>query len=123
MICRRPLMGSQQGQFQTMCLRTRLRWLRAWRLETCITTWARSSIHVTQKLAGHADIQTTQRYYLSVQEEDLRAARRAQQQTVKGLIHIAPTDQKLTNSARKRDFPKRKLFADGMQLPPEVEVA
>jgi site-specific recombinase XerD len=47
--------------------------------------WARSlPIHVTQKLAGYADIQTTQKYYLSVQEEDLRAARRAQQQTVKG---------------------------------------
>jgi len=31
-------------------------------------------IHVTQQLAGHADIKTTQKFYLSVQDDDLRAA-------------------------------------------------
>jgi integrase len=91
---------------------------------SCITHWARSlPIHVSQKLAGQADIQTTRQYYLSVQEDDLRAAGRAQQQTVKGRVHIAATEQKLTNSAQKRCFPKRNRFADGTQLRPEAEVA
>jgi hypothetical protein len=95
---------------------------------SCITNWARKGlpIHVTQQLAGHADIKTTQKFYLSVQDDDLRAARRAQQQIIKGLSTVAvsePTDQKLTNSAPKRGFPKRKVFADGTQLPAEKEVA
>ena len=95
---------------------------------SCITNWARKGlpIHVTQQLAGHADIKTTQKFYLSVQDDDLRAARRAQQQIVKGLSTVAvsePTDQKLTNSALKRGFPKRKVFRDGTQLPVEKEVA
>lgn len=95
---------------------------------SCITNWARrgTPIHVAQKLAGHADIQTTQKFYLSVQEEDLQAAREVQQRIVQGLNTAevsSATDQKLTNSTLKRSFPKRKVFASGTQLPTESKVA
>jgi integrase len=92
---------------------------------SCITNWARKGlpIHVTQQLAGHADIKTTQEYYLSVQDDDLRAARRAQQKIVQGLAAITPSDQKLTKSGGVRMNLKRKEFSDGTQLPPDAEVA
>jgi len=32
-------------------------------------------VHVLQKIAGHSDIRTTQKYYLSVHEDDLAKAR------------------------------------------------
>ena len=79
-------------------------------------------IHVVQKLAGHADTKTTQKFYLSVQEEDLQAARLAQQEIVGGLSSVVTTDQLLTNSAQKRAFPKRKGFHDGTQLPSNTGV-
>lgn len=45
---------------------------------SAITNWARRlPIHVVQELAGHADIRTTQQFYLSVTKEDLAAAREA----------------------------------------------
>jgi len=44
---------------------------------SCITNWAsRLPIHVVQRLAGHSDMATAERYYLSVRAEDLQAARR-----------------------------------------------
>jgi integrase len=91
---------------------------------SCITNWVRRGrpIHVVQALAGHADIETTRRYYLSVQEEDLAAARAAQQEIVRDLEPTGATDQLLTNSGPKRQFPKRKIFRDGTQLPHETEV-
>ena len=46
---------------------------------TCITNWAKHlPVHVVQKLAGHSDIKTTQRHYLSVQQDDLEKARSVQ---------------------------------------------
>jgi len=46
---------------------------------TCITNWAgQLPIHVVQQLAGHSDMRTTQRYYLSVQPQDLDKARAIQ---------------------------------------------
>ncbi|MCX5646145.1 MAG: site-specific integrase [Phycisphaerae bacterium] len=43
---------------------------------SCLTNWARElPAHVVQKLAGHSDIKTTQKYYLIVQQEDMDKAR------------------------------------------------
>jgi integrase len=43
---------------------------------SCITNWARElPVHVVQKLAGHSDIKTTQKYYLIVQQENMEKAR------------------------------------------------
>ncbi|HSA27076.1 MAG TPA: tyrosine-type recombinase/integrase [Phycisphaerae bacterium] len=62
---------------------------------SCITNWAQGlPAHVVQRLAGHSDIKTTQRYYLSVQEADLEQARRIQSR----VPERSPTDPKLTQS-------------------------
>jgi len=45
---------------------------------SAITNWARYlPIHVVQQLAGHSDIATTRKYYLSVQSTDIASAREA----------------------------------------------
>lgn len=78
---------------------------------SCITNWAKElPIHVVQQLAGHSDIKTTQQFYLSVRSEDVDRAQKVQQELI-GSVGLVdpPTDQKLTNSARKREFPKRKV--------------
>ncbi len=47
-------------------------------LQSCLTNWARSSsIHVVRELAGHNDINTTQKLYLAVTEQDMNNAREA----------------------------------------------
>lgn len=62
---------------------------------SCITNWAGAlPVHVVQRLAGHSDIKTTQRHYLSVQEADLEQARRIQSL----ILQRNPTDPKLTQS-------------------------
>jgi len=72
---------------------------------SCITNWAKVlPIYVVQKLAGHSDIKTTQKYYLAVQEEDLEMARQVQSKILKGNL----TDPKLTHSGQNRD-PRKKL--------------
>jgi integrase len=90
----------------------------------CITNWARQGvpIHVAQKLAGHSDIQTTQKYYLSVSEEDLHRAREVQQKLVAGLPVLRRTDQKLTKLGPKRNFLKRRVFSVGTEVPVEMEL-
>ena len=68
---------------------------------SCITNWARMlPIHVVQKLAGHSDIKTTQRYYLAVEEDDLAKAREVQSK----ILSAVSTDPKLTHSGRNRGF-------------------
>jgi integrase len=91
---------------------------------SCITNWARQGlpIHVAQKLAGHADIETTQKFYLSVQDEDLQKARAVQQQLVSGLPMVHATDQLLTISGQNRTFPKRRIYSDGTEVPEEEGV-
>jgi len=45
---------------------------------SALTNWARHlPIHVVQQLAGHSDIATTRKYYLSVQSSDIASAREA----------------------------------------------
>jgi integrase len=78
---------------------------------SCISNWARHlPIHVVQQLAGHSDIKTTQQFYLSVRSEDIQKAQRVQQKLIGTVVAVAATDQKVTNSAQKREFPKRKVF-------------
>jgi integrase len=68
---------------------------------SCITNWARAlPAHVVQKLAGHSDLKTTQKYYLAVREADLEAAARAQA----SLLDSAPTDPLLTHSGQFSEF-------------------
>jgi hypothetical protein len=66
---------------------------------------------VVQQLAGHSDIKTTQQYYLSVQPEDVAKAQSVQESMLKSIAATAtPTDPKLTHSARKGAFPRRRRF-------------
>jgi integrase len=85
---------------------------------SCLTNWAQQlAIHVVQQLAGHSDIKTTQQFYLSVQPEDVVKAQAVQAKVLGPMQPSDPTDQKLTNSGRKRVFPKRKLFTGPPQTP------
>ena len=71
---------------------------------SCITNWAKVlPVYVVQKLAGHSDIKTTQKYYLAFQESDLEMARQAQSKILKS----NPTDPKLTHSGQNQDSRKK----------------
>jgi len=75
---------------------------------SCITNWARRlPMHVVKELAGHSDIETTQRYYLSIQPEDIRKARAVQDKLLGKIPTSDLTDPKLTHSSQKRLFPGR----------------
>jgi len=75
---------------------------------SCITNWARHlPIFVVQQLAGHSGIRTIQRYYLLVQQQDLRSVRAVQSSLLRP-IHIADLDyQKLTKRRYKHKFPSQ----------------
>jgi len=66
--------------FKTICRRASSRPYTLHDLRrTCVTNWAgQLPIHVVQQLAGHSDMRTTQRFYLSVQPQDLDKARAIQ---------------------------------------------
>ena len=71
---------------------------------SCITNWAKVlPIYVVQKLAGHSDIKTTQKYYLAVREEDLEMARRVHSKILESNL----TDPLLTHSGRKQSLEKK----------------
>lgn len=73
---------------------------------SCITNWAkRLPVHVVQKLAGHSDIRTTQKYYLSVQTDDIQKAQNVQAKLLEKIPVNNQTDPKVTHSAQKRAFP------------------
>jgi len=75
---------------------------------SCITNWAKNlPIHVVKQLAGHSDIRTTQRFYLSVQPEDVRMAQAIQTSVLKKIPRSDLTDPKVTHSSQKRVFPGR----------------
>lgn len=72
---------------------------------SCITNWASVlPIHVVQKLAGHSDIKTTQRYYLAVREGDLERARQVQAE----ILGHDLTDPLLTHSGKNECFSTKK---------------
>ncbi len=73
---------------------------------SCITNWAKHlPIHVVQQLAGHSDIRTTQKYYLSVQEEDIKKAQQVQASLLGEIPASDLTDPKVTHSGQIRAFP------------------
>lgn len=56
---------------------------------SCITNWARSlPIQTLQYLAGHSDIGTTRKYYLSVQKSDMTTARDIQSELLAKLTNF-----------------------------------
>lgn len=55
---------------------------------SCITNWARRlPIQTVQHLAGHSNIATTRKYYLSVQSSDMEAAREIQSRLMTSLTN------------------------------------
>lgn len=56
---------------------------------TCITNWAKKlPIQTVQHLAGHSNMMTTRKYYLSVQNSDLEAARKLQSKLMTKLTNF-----------------------------------
>ncbi len=77
---------------------------------SCITNWARAiPAHVVRVLAGHSSLETTMRFYLAVQEEDLAKARDVQSSVLK----TSGTDQLMTNSAEKGSFQGHRVETGG----------
>lgn len=55
---------------------------------SCITNWAKHlPIHAVQELSGHSKIETTRRYYLSVEQSDIAMARTIQEQVLAKLTN------------------------------------
>ena len=66
---------------------------------SCITNWSKKlPIQTVQHLAGHSSIETTRRYYLSVQQSDLDTARQIQSKVMTSLTNF------LTNSGQNGPF-------------------
>lgn len=56
---------------------------------SCITNWAKvMPIHEVQYLAGHSNINTTRKYYLSIQATKLTQAREIQSQLISSLTNF-----------------------------------
>jgi site-specific recombinase XerD len=70
-----------------------------------ISNWARIlPIHVVQKLAGHSDIKTIQKYYLTVEENYLKKAKAVQTE----ILISDLTDKKLNHSGENGAFSRVK---------------
>gem|GEM_PF-438755 len=94
-------------RFKTLCKRAKVEIYSVHDLRrSCITNWAKSlPVHVVQLLAGHSDIRTTQTYYLSVQEEDIKKAQKVQSKMVGKIPEADLTDPKVTHFRKIRAFP------------------
>jgi len=67
---------------------------------SCITNWVRElPIHVVQQSAGHSDMRTTHKYYLSVNDEDVEKAKRLQGKLPEQIGDGGKTDPLLTHLA------------------------
>ncbi len=96
-------------RFKTLCRRAKVKIYSIHDLRrSCITNWAKSlPVHVVQLLAGHSDIKTTQTYYLSVQEEDIKKAQSVQSKMVGKIPETDLTDPKVTHFGKIRAFPSK----------------
>ena len=96
------LLNNLHRRFRTIRRRAKIRSCTLHDLRrSCITNWAGGlPIHVVQKLAGHADIRTTRKYYLAVQESDLNRARQVQAE----ILENNQTDPLLTHFAKNKGF-------------------
>ena len=66
---------------------------------SCITNWSKMlPIQTVQHLAGHSSIETTRKYYLSVQQSDLNTARQLQSKLMTSVTNF------LTNSGQNGQF-------------------
>jgi integrase len=106
------LVNNVLRRFKTLCQKAKVGPYTVHDLRrSCITNWARKlPLHVVQKLAGHSDIRTTQKYYLSVQEEDIQKAQEVQAKLLGNIPEVDLTDPKVTHSVQKRTFPGRMMF-------------
>ncbi len=104
------LVNNVLRRFKTICRRAHVEQFTLHDLRrSCITNWAgKLPIHVVQQLARHSDIQTTQRYYLSVQAEDVTKAQALQAALLEPLPDRDLTDPTLTHSGQIRVFPGRR---------------
>ena len=79
------LINNMLRKFKTICKKAGVRGYEIHDLRrSCITNWARKGtpIHVVRELAGHANLASTQEYYLAVQQTELDAASRLQAEVV-----------------------------------------
>ena len=70
------LVNNLSRSMEVICRRAKVKFFTPHDLcRTCITNWARKlPIQTVQHLAGHSNMTTTRKYYLSVQKSDLKMA-------------------------------------------------
>jgi len=110
------LVNNVLRRFKTLCRKAMVGFYTFHDLRrTCLTNWAKDlPTHVVQKLAGHSDIRTTQKYYLSVQEDDICKAQRVQAKLLENILTNDLTDPKVTPKAQKRSFGGQSLLLDNL---------
>jgi len=113
------LVNNVLRRFKTLCRRAGVGRFTIHDLRrSCITNWARAlPIHVVKQLAGHSDIDTTQKFYLSIQPEDIVKAQKVQSDAVANVPKTGPDDSKAREDM-KRLFPGKQAFHDKKPVVP-----